>query len=205
MQQCQIGFISRNRLGQKSTFYPKKKITYWQPQFLQNSPFWILNFHKIHTSEFSIFTKFTLLNSHFSQNSHFWKIKIKGISGYKVDFAPVWYITDHFGLWVLTGENWKVFIFLSKLKIIEINQRAWQLPFEDFVCKKGSLDWAYWWFSGSRSFALAMPQFHWEPYQWIGGKYIFHKLCGIIFIPLELIRIRKWKALVQRCPTDSQV
>ena len=34
------------------------------------------------------FTKFIFLKSHFSQNSHFRTIKIKGISGWKVDFLP---------------------------------------------------------------------------------------------------------------------
>ena len=58
-----------------------QKFTYWKSQFLQNSHFWNLIFHKIHTSEISIFTKFTCyLKSHFSQNWHFWNIEIKGIS-----------------------------------------------------------------------------------------------------------------------------
>jgi len=43
------------------------------PHFIQkkNSHIDNRNFYKIHLSEFSIFTKFTLLNSQFSQNSHF--------------------------------------------------------------------------------------------------------------------------------------
>ena len=60
---------SNNKLGQKSTFYPK-----------------------IHLLKIPIFTKFTFLKSHFSQNSHyeylifhkihtFLDIKIMGISG----------------------------------------------------------------------------------------------------------------------------
>ena len=47
-----------------------QKSTYWKSQFLQNSPFWNLIFHKIHLSKISFFTKFTFL-----------KHQIKGISG----------------------------------------------------------------------------------------------------------------------------
>ena len=43
-----------------------QKFTFWKSQFLQNSQFQNLNFHKIHISEISFFTKFTILKSHFS-------------------------------------------------------------------------------------------------------------------------------------------
>ena len=46
-------------LGQKSTFHPKIHTLK------------IPTFTKIHLSEISLFTKFTFLKSHFSQNSHF--------------------------------------------------------------------------------------------------------------------------------------
>ena len=39
----------------------------------------ILNFHRIHLSEISIFTKFTFLKSHFSQNSRFWNLNFRKI------------------------------------------------------------------------------------------------------------------------------
>ena len=67
-------------LGQKSTFF--QKFILWKSQFLKNSPFWNLIFHKIHVSRILIFTKFTFLKSKFSLNSHFWNIKIKEISGF---------------------------------------------------------------------------------------------------------------------------
>ena len=46
------------------------------------------NLHKIHISEISICTKFTLLKSHISQNSHFWNIQNQGNFWEKSGFCP---------------------------------------------------------------------------------------------------------------------
>ena len=63
-------------LGMKAGSLQKMKKKYIQISLLQNQPeqnshIENPNFHKIHPSEISIFTKFTFLKSQFPQNSHF--------------------------------------------------------------------------------------------------------------------------------------
>ena len=56
-------------LGQKAAIYPIIHIL--KIPIFTNSHFEYLNFHKIHLSEISFFTKFTFLKSQSSQNSPF--------------------------------------------------------------------------------------------------------------------------------------
>ena len=42
------------------------------------------NFHKIHLSKISMFTKFTFQKSHFSQNSHLWNLNFLKIHIYEI-------------------------------------------------------------------------------------------------------------------------
>ena len=58
------------------------------PRWGKNSHIESLIFHKIHICKISFLTEFTFQKSHFSQNSHFWNLKINGISGQKVGFCP---------------------------------------------------------------------------------------------------------------------
>ena len=73
-------------------FAPKKSITIW-PTLGQKFTF----YPKIHILKIPIFTKFTSLRSHFSQNSPFWKLNFHKIHIFeKSIFTKFTFLKSHF-------------------------------------------------------------------------------------------------------------
>jgi len=85
--------IKEKRSG-KMPWYP-----HWDKNqhFIQKLHIESPNFHKIHISETSFFTKFTFSNSQFSQNSHFWNLNFHKIHIFEISILTQFtFLKSHF-------------------------------------------------------------------------------------------------------------